>query len=100
MRIESALFRFNAIRIGGPPGWERCCKRAQASHGILLALAHPPYGEVLQFSSSPEIHFLFNPRSIRINRRYAELKRLSYLMRRVATTDQLQDLQFAVSQAI
>jgi len=46
------------------------------------------------------MHFLFNPRSIRINRRYAELKRLSYLTRRMATPDQLQDLHFAVSQAI
>jgi hypothetical protein len=73
---------------------------AGLSHGILLALAYPPYGEVLQFSGSPEMHFLFNPRSIRINRRYAELKRLSYLTRRMATPDQLQDLHFAVSQAI
>jgi hypothetical protein len=66
----------------------------------LLALEHPPYGEVLQLSGSPEIHFLFNPLSMRIDRRYAELERRGYLTRRMAMPDQLQDLQFAVSQAI
>ena len=47
----------------------------------LLALEHPPYGEVLQLSGSPEIHFLFNPLSMRIDRRYAELERRGYLTR-------------------
>ena len=37
---------------------------------------------------------------MRIDRRYAELERRGYLTRRMAMPDQLQDLQFAVSQAI
>jgi hypothetical protein len=63
-----------------PPGTASARLRAgsdvaidRSTTRILLALAHPPDGEVLQFSGIPEIHFLFNPRSIRIDRCYAEL---------------------------
>ena len=55
--------------------------------GILLAVAHPPYGEMLQFSPTPKIHFLFNPRSIRVDGCHAEPKRLSDLTRRTAASD-------------
>ena len=57
---------------------------------LLLEFAHPPYCEVLQFSSVPEIHFFLNPRSIGIDRRYANLKRIGYLTRRMPASNQAQ----------
>ena len=58
-----------------------------ARNGKLLAVAHPPYGEMLQLSPASKIHFLFNPRSIRVDGCDAQLKRLGYLTRRPPTPD-------------
>ena len=56
----------------------------------LLTFADPPYCEVLQFGGVPEIHFFLNPRSIGIDRRYANLKRIGYLTRRMPASNQAQ----------
>ena len=81
--------------IAGPRA-ERVGRRGAGSE-ILLALTDPSDGDVLQFGGVPEVHFFFNLSSIGINRRYANLECIGNLTNRVASPDQVQHFQFAIS---
>jgi hypothetical protein len=55
---------------------------------------------VLQFNGIPEIHFLLNPGSVRIDGRDTKLQRFRYCTSRIATSDEFQHLQFPIGQTI
>ena len=63
----------------------------------LLTFTDPPNGEVLQFSGIPKTHFILNPRSIGVYRRCAQLKCFGNLTSRLATSNQIQNFDFAIS---
>src|SRR5271165_1223131 len=51
---------------------DKCFRRHRTKP--LLSVANPPNREVLQFKGAPEIHFLLDPRSIRIDGRHTNLQ--------------------------
>ena len=53
---------------------------------VLLPLKHPPCCEMMEFFSVAELHLLFDPGSIRTNRRCAELEHFGYFTCRTATS--------------
>jgi hypothetical protein len=70
------------------------CTRGE---GVVLVEGRFERGEMLQLSDIPKIHFFFNLYSICINRRYFNLECIGYLTSRLATPDQVQHFQFAIS---
>ena len=63
-----------------------CCANGRIHHtDSLLPLKHPPCREMMEFFSIAELHFLFDPGSIRTHRRYAQFKRFGYFTCRTAT---------------